>query len=589
MDKAQTSKFIIQPCRYQRRQSSIAQIGKKPLGGENPIRLQSMASTSTMDTEESIEQCKRIIEAGADYVRFTAQGVREAKNLANIHQALSDYNVPLVADIHFNPKAADEALLHVEKVRVNPGNYVDTNSSTPREWTEEMYEEAHNKVVERFGAFVQEAKRLGRAIRIGVNHGSLSERMLMLHGDTPYGMVASCLEYLDVCQQNNFHDVVISMKSSNTIVMTSAVRLLVEELAKGGYPAYPLHLGVTEAGEGEDGRIKSAVGIGSLLMDGIGDTIRVSLSEEPEFEVPVARALVDYVQSRGELEAEFKDILPSWEEYKALTKDERKTIRLPKAMPFAGNMPLVLSEEDTILADLQEKNGKLLLAQFDEEIDAKTIKLDYRSINDELAKSLLEEPQTVVLLDAPNNNPVAEWRLGFTMLRRLGLKNSIILCHRYDTDDIDLFRLQASADAGTIFLDGWANGLFLTAPKLEAKKVLATQYGILQATRLRMSKTEFISCPGCGRTLYNLQDTIAQVKSATEHLKGLKIGIMGCIVNGPGEMADADYGYVGSSPEKIDLYKGQKCVRRGVKQAEAVKELIELIKTEGDWEEPKTK
>ncbi len=586
MDKAQTSKFIINPCRYQRRLSSICQIGERPLGDNNPIRLQSMASTSTMDTEASVAQCERIIKAGADYVRFTAQGVREAKNLTNIHQALSDCNIPLVADIHFNPKAADEALLHVEKVRVNPGNYVDTKSSTPKEWTEAMYQEAHNKVVERFGAFVQEAKRLRRAIRIGVNHGSLSERILMLHGDTPYGMVASCLEYLDVCRQNDFHDVVISMKSSNTIVMTSAMRLLVEELEKGGYPAYPLHLGVTEAGEGEDGRIKSAVGIGSLLMDGIGDTIRVSLSEEPEFEVPVARALVDYVQSRGEIEVRFKDILPSWEEYKTLTKDERKTVRLPKAMPFAGNMPLVLSEEATSLADLQEKNGKLFLPDSDEELEVKTIKLDYRSINEEVAKSLLEEPQTVILLNAPNNNPVAEWRLGFTMLRRLGLKNPIILSHRYDSEDIEFFRLQASADAGTILLDAWANGLYLTAPKLDTKQVLATQYGILQATRLRMSKTEFISCPGCGRTLYNLQETIAQIKSATQHLKGLKIGIMGCIVNGPGEMADADYGYVGSAPEKIDLYKGQKCVRRGIKQAEAVKELIELIKSEGDWQEP---
>ncbi len=589
MNKAQTSDFILQPCIYKRRKSSISQIGSRPIGGDNPIRLQSMASTSTMDTEASIAQCERIIEAGADYVRFTAQGVREAKNLANIHKGVEKYEVPLVADIHFNPKAADEALLHVEKVRVNPGNYVDTKSSTPREWTAELHKECHDKVIERFGAFVREAKSLGRAIRIGVNHGSLSERMLILHGDTPYGMVASCLEYLDVCRENDFQDVVISMKSSNTLVMTTAVRMLVEELDKGGYPAYPLHLGVTEAGEGEDGRIKSAVGIGSLLMDGIGDTIRVSLSEEPEFEVPVAKALVEYVQSRSVIEQDYSHLLPTWEEYKAFTKDERKSVRLPKAMPFTGNLPLVLSKEETMLADLQEKDGKLYLSQFDEQIEVKTVKLDYRSINEESCKYLLNEAETVILLDSPNNNPVAEWRLGFTVLRRLGIKNPIILCHQYDTEDIELFRLQAAADAGTIFIDGWANGLYLTAPKIQTKPVLATQYGILQATRLRMSKTEFISCPGCGRTLYDLQDTIAQVKTATQHLKGLKIGIMGCIVNGPGEMADADYGYVGSSPEKIDLYKGQKCVRRGVKQAEAVDELINLIKTEGDWQEPKNK
>ncbi len=582
------SKFIkSNPCLYERRVSSTSRIGNRPIGGSNPIRLQSMANTSTMDTEGSIEQSIRMIEAGADYIRFTAQGVREAKNLANIHQALVQYEIPLVADIHFNPKAADEALLHVEKVRVNPGNYVDTKSSKPREWTPQLHQECHEKVVERFGAFIREAKAMGKAIRIGVNHGSLSERMLMLHGDTPEGMVASCLEYLDVCRENDFSDIVISMKSSNTRVMTTAVRLLVETLDREGYPAYPLHLGVTEAGEGEDGRIKSAVGIGSLLMDGIGDTIRVSLSEEPECEIPVARTLVDYVQGRSEIAQAYHHLLPSWEEYKSLIVNERRDVRLPKAMPFGGNMPLVISDRDGFYEDLQEQDGKLILARYDELVDVPVFKTDYTQIDETSCHHLLEEPDTIILLNAPNHNPVAEWRLGFVMLRRLGIKNAIVLCHHYDTDKIDEFRLQAAADVGTILLDGWANALYLRADNLDCKQVVATEFGILQATRLRMSKTEFISCPGCGRTLYDLHDTIAQVKEATQHLKGLKIGIMGCIVNGPGEMADADYGYVGSSPEKIDLYKGQKCVRRGVKQVEAVQELINLIKIEGDWQEPK--
>lgn len=587
------SKTISSPCVYLRRPAIRVQIGGVLLGGDQPVRLQSMANTNTMDTEASVAQAERVIAAGADLLRYTTQGKREASNMANIHAGIraKGLSTPLVADVHFNPAAADEALEHIEKVRINPGNYVDTKTATPREWTEELFGELHQRVVERFGSFVERAKELGRAIRIGVNHGSLSERMVMLHGDTPEGMVQSALEYLDVCRQHDFHNVVISMKSSNTLVMTAAIRLLAQRLDELGYPAYPLHLGVTEAGEGEDGRIKSAVGIGSLLADGLGDTIRVSLSEDPEFEIPVGRALVDYVATRLPLGVE-ADLLPSWEEYRTLCKGARQESHSVGRLVGGSNLPIVLSHDATlgegneVRADYYiDASGAILNASGAKQQELSYVQTDCYGIDEALIHSLLAQPSKLVLLNAPGDNAIAEWRLGFTLLGRAGVRNPIILCHSYATSDIDLLRLQAAADAGTVLIDGWANGLCLTAPNIEAEELIKLQLAILQATRLRMSKTEFISCPGCGRTLYNLQETIARVKGATSHLKGLKIGIMGCIVNGPGEMADADYGYVGSAPGKIDLYKGQTCVRRGVPQEEAVQQLIDLIKSEGDWQE----
>lgn len=586
------SKTISSPCIYQRRPAIKVRVGEVLLGGDYPVRLQSMANTSTMDTEASVEQAERIIAAGADLLRYTTQGKREASNMANIHAGIraKGFNTPLVADVHFNPAAADEALEHIEKVRINPGNYVDSKTSTPREWTDELFAELHLRVVERFGAFVERAKALGRAIRIGVNHGSLSERMVMLYGDTPEGMVQSALEYLDVCRQHDFHDVIISMKSSNTLVMTAAIRLLAQRLEELGYPAYPLHLGVTEAGEGEDGRIKSAVGIGSLLADGLGDTIRVSLSEEPELEIPVGRALVDYVATRPALKVN-DELLPTWTEYKELCHNARQRSHSIGRLVGGGNLPIVLSQNsllsqgDEVRADYYiDASGAICTPSGATMLELQQVQTDCYHISSELIEQLRNHPNTIVLLNAPGKNPIAEWRLGFTILQRAGLNNPIILSYTYDTEDIELLRLQAAADAGTILIDGWANGLYLNAPKIKEEDMIKLQLGILQATRLRMSKTEFISCPGCGRTLYNLQETIARVKGATSHLKGLKIGIMGCIVNGPGEMADADYGYVGSAPGKIDLYKGQTCVRRGVPQEEAVNQLIELIKSEGDWQ-----
>lgn len=588
-----TSKPIYSgPCTYERRPAIEVTIGNLKLGGTHPVRLQSMANTDTNDTEGSVAQAERIIKAGADLLRYTTQGRREAANMANIAEGIHHlgYTTPLVADVHFTPNAADEALEHIEKVRINPGNYVDTKSSTPREWTDELFEEMHNKVIERFGKFVLRAKELGRAIRIGVNHGSLSERMLTRYGDTPEGMIESCLEYLDVCRMHDFHDIVISMKSSNTLVMTAAVRLLSKTLAERGYPAYPLHLGVTEAGEGEDGRIKSAVGIGSLLADGLGDTIRVSLSEEPEAEIPVAKALVDYISSRQPLDVDTA-ILPDWNEYTNLSYNDRKNSIAIGKLAGGGNLPIVLSNAtpsnsgDSTKADYYiSDSGAITNAQGAIMKDFSYVELDCYSITEEALANVQET--SLILLNAPGNNAIAEWRLGFTLLRRAGIKNSIILRRTYTTNDIELFRLQLAADAGTIIIDGWSNGLYISAPNLQEEDVIKTELGVLQATRLRMSKTEFISCPGCGRTLYSLTETIAKIKAATSHLKGLKIGVMGCIVNGPGEMADADYGYVGAAPGKIDLYKGQECIRRGIPQEEAVNQLIDLIKSEGDWREP---
>ena len=584
------------PYIYHRRRTISVRIGDTPLGAGHPIRVQSMATTSTLDTEASVAQAERIIAAGAEYLRYTAQDKRVATNLGVIHQELRARGImtPLVADIHFNPTAADTALEYVEKVRVNPGNYVDSKGVT--EWNDEVYRTMHEKVRERFGAFVERAKTLKRAIRIGVNHGSLSERMVMLYGDTPEGMVQSCLEYLDVCREHNFHDIVISMKSSNTVVMTAAVRLLVARLNELGYPAYPLHLGVTEAGEGEDGRIKSAVGIGSLLSDGIGDTIRVSLSEEPECEIPVARALVDYITTREQVPPPSNStLLPSWDEYRRLAQDARKDTTSIGALVGGSNLPIVLYPTDKPLDSssfaqrpdaLLSPEGKLHLAGGTTIVGVDVRRIATDALTAELLEELASKPHILLLLESRGANPVADWRWGFTQLRRAGIRCPILLHRRYETTDLELFRLYAAADCGSIFLDGWGNGLALEAPNLPSEEIIKTEFGILQASRLRMSKTEFISCPGCGRTLYNLQNTIAEIKSATSHLKGLKVGIMGCIVNGPGEMADADYGYVGAAPGKIDLYKGQECIKKGVPQAQAVEHLIQLIKEGGDWKDP---
>ncbi len=449
---------------YNRRKSVSVRVGSTAIGGSNPIRLQSMTTTATMDTEGCIEQAIRIIQAGGELVRMTTQGTREAENMRLIRKGLNarGYNTPLVADVHFNPAVADVAARYVEKVRINPGNYVDPARTFKQlEYTDQEYSQEIQRIRDRFIPFLSICREHNTAIRIGVNHGSLSDRIMSRYGNTPAGMVESCMEFLRICVEQDFMNVVISIKASNTVVMIETVRLLVKEMDREGM-AFPIHLGVTEAGEGEDGRIKSAIGIGALLAEGIGDTIRVSLSEAPEREIPVARKLVDYAAESAQVRASAR----------------------------IENGVLSLSYNDTLLED---------------------------------------------------------------------------------------FQLHAAMDAGALLIDGKAGDLKLTNPNMAAAQIKSTQEAILQGARIRFSKPEYISCPGCGRTLYNLEETIARIKAATGHLKGVKIAIMGCIVNGPGEMADADFGYVGAGRGKISLYRGKECIEKNIPEENAVECLLQLI------------
>ena len=459
---------------YQRRRSWVARVGKVEIGGDNPIRVQSMTTTNTNDTEACVAQAERIILAGGELVRLTTQGTREAENMKNIKAGLREkgYDTPLVADVHFNPHVADVAAQYIEKVRINPGNYVDPARTFKHlEYTDEEYAEELRKIDERLMPFIQICKEHHTAVRVGVNHGSLSDRIMSRYGDTPAGIVESCMEFLRIFKREHFDDVVISIKASNTVVMVQSVRLLVQTMDKEDMH-YPLHLGVTEAGEGEDGRIKSAVGIGALLTEGIGDTIRVSLSEAPEAEIPVARKLVDSIEECAALRAQALESLA----------------------------------DDTVTITLHER----------------------------------------------------EW---------------------------ESLQLKAAMAVGAIFIDQQAHQLVIKNDGFDEKKLVELADGILQAARIKFTKTEYISCPGCGRTLYNLQETIARIKEATRDLVGLKIGIMGCIVNGPGEMADADYGYVGAGPGKISLYRKKVCVEKNIPEEEAVERLLAFIKQDQESNE----
>ena len=604
---------------YNRRQSSVVQIGNKQLGGNNPILIQSMANVSTLDTNACVEQAIRIIDAGADYVRFTAQGVREAENLGVIRQELTKrgYTHPLVADIHFNPRAADAAAQVVEKVRINPGNYVDSKVFNIRDYSEEEYNSGIEKIRERFIPFLNLCKQHNTAIRLGINHGSLSDRIMSRYGDTPEGMVASCLEYLKICREEDFQHVAISIKASNTVVMVQTVRLLVKTMDAEGM-SYPLHLGVTEAGDGEDGRIKSAVGIGTLLHDGIGDTIRVSLSEEPEAEVPVARKLVDYIQERAGANHVEGSISPEFNNVKPARRISRDVCGIGR-----GGIPVVISDRSSGLnfefnqeakpdyvyvgtedPDNLPDNMQLLvdahvwkpranvfpyfiasdakeLKNYDSPL--KFIRLTYADLNDQTLEVLKSDKAVVVILSTHHANGLGAQRAFMHKLLSSGCDVPVILHREYHETDIESLQIKAAADMGAMILDGFCDGIFLNNTKGDALATDNCMFCILQATRARISKTEYISCPGCGRTLYNLQTTIARVKKATSHLKGLKIGIMGCIVNGPGEMADADYGYVGAGVGRISLYKGKECVLRNIPENEAVERLVELIKENGDW------
>lgn len=632
---------------YARRKTTVAHVGALNIGGENPVRIQSMTTTSTDDTEGSVAQAKRIIDAGGELVRLTTQGKREAENLQHINAGLraAGYNTPLCADVHFNANVADVAALYAEKVRINPGNYVDPARTFKKlEYTDEEYAQELKKIEDRLVPFINICKENHTAVRIGVNHGSLSDRIRNRYGDTPEGIVASCMEFLRIFRKYNFHDVVISIKSSNTVVMVRSVRLLVSEMEKEGM-TYPLHLGVTEAGEGEDGRIKSAVGIGALLADGIGDTIRVSLSEEPECEIPVAKYLAWYLRRRE------KHLLIPGEAYTGfdyLRPVRRKTV--PAGNIGGDNVPVVIATRhpkqaavevssaelpspDYIyvqgeLPEKQEKKQRYILdydaymnlansgCQSLENVypifpvtgmpfisainkDVKFLVLKFGTPSEEFLACLKALPEVVVICMTNHQNRLGDQRALAHQLMIAGVKNPLIFAQMYQHSTTDApiqpantptslivspkeqFQLEAAADMGALMMDGLTDGLWLmNNGDLAQEDVEQTAFAILQAGRLRMVKTEYISCPGCGRTLYDLRTTIARIKEATKGMKGLKVGIMGCIVNGPGEMADADYGYVGAGPKKVSLYRKQECVEHNIPEEEAVEHLLALIRAD---------
>ena len=543
---------------YRRRLSHIVRIGGTPLGGPEPIRVQSMTNTSTMDTEASVQQVLRIAEAGGEYVRLTTQGTREAENMREINAGVrqAGCNVPLVADVHFNPKVAEVAACYCEKVRINPGNYVDAARQFKHlEYTDEEYQAELKKIEDRLIPFLQICREHRTAVRIGVNHGSLSDRIMSRYGDTPEGIVESCMEFLRICMREQFMDVVISIKASNTVIMVQSMRLLVTKMTQEGM-SFPVHLGVTEAGEGEDGRIKSAVGIGALLQDGIGDTIRVSLSEAPEKEIPVARFLVDYVTSyRKEADLPVPADVQAPADYNWLKPERRQTTRVGEI--GGGQVPVVLDEIPV--------TGAISANPF--------------NFTPETAEFLRKHPEVVVVSHPQTVNRLGEHRALALAMMNLGSKNPLLVYQEYAETNLEHLQLKAAADTGVLFIEGLADGIILQnhAPGISVEVVRDLAYSILQAARARFTKTEYISCPGCGRTLYDLEGTIARIKAATAHLKGLKIAIMGCIVNGPGEMADADYGYVGAARGKVSLYKQKVCIEKNIPEEEAVERLLRFI------------
>lgn len=545
---------------YRRRETSTTRVGDVEIGSGFPIRLQSMNNTSTMDTEGSVEQVIRIAAAGADIDRLTAQGVREAANMGEIRKRLRERGcgIPLVADIHFNPHAAEEAARHVEKVRINPGNFVDPGRTFRKlEYTDEEYLLELKKIEDRFVPFLNLCKAHGTAIRIGVNHGSLSDRIMSRYGDTPSGMVESAMEFLRVAVKENFNDIVISIKASNTVVMVETVRRLVRAMDAEGMK-FPLHLGVTEAGDGEDGRVRSAVGIGTLLGEGIGDTIRVSLSEAPEAEVPVARELAVYLSSRASAPSVEGKYAPG---YDAVMPSRRPTRKI--GIVGGDAVPVVVGY------DL---------------LDEETL---YRVPAGEL-RGLLDEPSRhaalagkVIVVTSDHANPVADISSAIHKLWSAGLENPVIASLDYGDTPADKTVIRASADFGALLLNGLIDGVEIKSSTMNREAIDRLGLGILQASRRRVTKTEFVSCPGCGRTMFDLQETVARVKAATSMYPGLKIAVMGCIVNGPGEMADADYGYVGAGVGNVSLYRGKELVEKNIPSAEAVDHLIALMKADG--------
>ncbi|MFT7102191.1 MAG: (E)-4-hydroxy-3-methylbut-2-enyl-diphosphate synthase [Bacteroidia bacterium] len=625
---------------YSRFKTREVMVGSVGIGGNNPIRVQSMTTTDTMDTEATVAQSVRMIDAGCELVRITAPSMKEAHNLANIKAGLvaKGYNTPICADIHFTPNAAEVAATIVEKVRVNPGNYADRKKFETIDYTEESYAAELVRIRKRFIPLIEICKKYGTAMRIGTNHGSLSDRILSRYGDTPLGMVESAMEFLRICREFDFHEIVLSMKASNTQVMVQAYRLLVSTMIESGMD-YPLHLGVTEAGEGEDGRIKSAVGIGTLLEDGLGDTVRVSLTEDPEFEMPVAQVLVARYENRSSIkEIKTYDSYPinPFQFHKRSTDD---------ILNIGGvNVPRVvadLSSKDEILpanlfafgynysTQLDKWNLTDLACDFlfigDKQLgfnipgtlgviqnadswnstkdrhyplfDAATytnassrsdvlnfVQVGIEGLTDDFISVLKKDKTIVLVLKSDNENALAELRRAVVLLIDAALKIPVIIKREYELDENGV-QLHAATDLGGLLVDGLGDGCWITGANVPNKVLNSTSFGILQASRARTSKTEYISCPSCGRTLFDLQETTAKIRNRTDHLKGVKIGIMGCIVNGPGEMADADYGYVGTGKGKITLYKGQEVVRRNIASEGALEALEELIKEHGDWVE----
>lgn len=535
---------------YRRRPSSEVVVGSVKLGAGNPIRLQSMTNTSTLDTEGSVAQVLRIAGAGGELVRLTTQGVREATNMAEIKRKVleSGCEVPLVADVHFNPEAAFKAAETCDKVRINPGNFADpVHRFQQIDYTDAEYAAELDKLRQRLVPFLKVCRENATAIRLGVNHGSLSDRIVSRYGDTPRGMVESLMEYLRICKEVGFDNVVLSIKASNVVTMVATVRLLVDAMEKEGM-SYPLHLGVTEAGNEEEGRIKSAAGIGALLAEGIGDTIRVSLSEAPENEIPVARILRDHIAAREGHE-------PIEEPAMRLESPTRKLSNAIKGFE-KFNYPLVEGYDFTPA----ETGAFFADASADPEA--------------------FPDAQTPVILSSSHINPVGEMASWIERFMQAGGRNPIVLRLRYDDSDAESVAVKAAADFGALLLAGYGNAIRLEAPALDEETRNRLALGILQAVRLRITRPDYIACPGCGRTLFNLQETLAKIKAATSERVGLKIGVMGCIVNGPGEMADADYGYVGAAPGKVSLYKGQTLVKKNIPEEDAVKELLDLIDME---------
>lgn len=531
---------------YRRRPAREVRIGSLSMGGRNPVRVQSMTNTPTSDVEASADQSERIIRAGGELVRLTTQGVREAEAIGRVRDVLRahGYDTPLVADVHFNRNAAWTAAANCEKVRINPGNFADAARTFKKlEFTDAEYTAELERVESVLIPFLEECRRHGTALRLGINHGSLSDRIMSRYGDSPEGMTHSAMEYLRICRKAGFNDVVISMKSSNPVVMVEAVRRLAEAMDAEGMD-YPLHLGVTEAGDGSVARIKSAVGIGTLLAEGLGDTVRVSLSEAPEAEIPVAKALVEYVCAR----------------------DRAIPVPVPETEPEFACRRVASPLFDGVMAIA----GNHI-----------SIAPDWHRADTEESPVLYPDDKPVILSTASLNIPGAlqSWAARFITM---GGKNPIVLEVEYADSSLEDVQLKAAADLGPVLLNGYGNAIHIVAPMDTAD----TELDILQSARLRFSKTEYIACPGCGRTMFDLQGTLAKVKEATSHLTGLKIGVMGCIVNGPGEMADADYGYVGAAAGRISLYRNKECVEKNIPQEEAIPRLITLIKADGRWHDP---